>query len=131
MRSWTRYPRTTKLSGSTLVIRVVQLGLGGGASQIAEVVRVLKPGGKFIIVESSQPSNPVIKPLFHVFLKGFVAPVGSLISRNKEAYQYLATSVSNYFTPAEVKQMLVKAGFSGVTYRPLVFGSAGIHVAVK
>lgn len=98
---------------------------------LGEVVRVLKPGGKFIIVESSQPSNPAIKPLFHIFLKGFVSPVGSLISKNKGAYQYLATSVSNYFTPNEVRQMLLKAGFSSVTYRPLVFGTAGIHVAVK
>jgi len=98
---------------------------------LGEVVRVLKPGGKYVIVESSQPSNLAIKPLFHVFLKGFIAPVGSLISKNKGAYQYLATSVSNYFTPEEVKQMLVKAGFSSVTYRPLVFGTAGIHVAVK
>ncbi|MDO8578599.1 MAG: ubiquinone/menaquinone biosynthesis methyltransferase [Dehalococcoidales bacterium] len=98
---------------------------------LGEIVRVLKPGGKFIVVESSQPSNPVIKPLFHIFLNGFVAPVGSLISKNKGAYRYLATSVSNFFTPAEVKQMLLKAGFSGVSYRPLVFGTAGIHVAVK
>ncbi len=98
---------------------------------LGEVVRVLKPGGKFVIVESSQPSNPVIKPLFHLFLNGFVAPVGSLISKNKGAYRYLVSSVSNFFTPAEVKQMLLKAGFSGVTYRPLVFGTAGIHVAVK
>ena len=98
---------------------------------LGEIVRVLKPGGKFVIVESSQPSNPAIKPLFHVFLKGFVAPVGSMISRNKEAYRYLATSVSNFFTPAEVRQMLLKAGFSSVAYRPLVFGTAGIHVSVK
>ena len=98
---------------------------------MGEVVRVLKQGGKFVIVESSQPSNPAIKPLFSVFLNGFVAPVGSLISKNKGAYRYLATSVSNFFTPDEVKQMLLKAGFSRVTYRPLVFGTAGIHVAVK
>ena len=98
---------------------------------LGEVVRVLKPGGKFVIVESSQPSSPVIKPLFHVFLNGFVAPVGSLISNNKGAYRYLANSVSNFFTPDEVREILLKTGFRSVGYRPLVFGTAGIHVAVK
>ncbi len=98
---------------------------------LSEVVRILKPGGKWVIVESSRPANPIIKPLFRVFLHGFVSPVGSVISKNGPAYRYLATSVSNFFTPNEVREMLLKAGFSGVSYRPLVFGTAGIHVAVK
>lgn len=98
---------------------------------LSEVARILKPGGKWVIVESSRPSNAIVKPLFRLFLNGFVAPVGSIISKNRPAYRYLATSVANYFTPAEVREMLIKAGFSSVAYRPLVFGTAGIHVAVK
>lgn len=98
---------------------------------LTEVVRILKPGGKWVIVESSQPSSRAVKPLFRVFLNGFVVPVGSLISNNEPAYRYLATSVSNFFTPDEVKQLLIEAGFSSVDYRPLVFGTAGIHIAVK
>jgi len=98
---------------------------------LSEVLRVLKQNGRYVIVESSQPANRTIKTLFDLFLRGFVAPVGSLISNNRGAYSYLAESVSHFYSPPEVKQMLLTAGFSHVSYRPLVFGTAGIHVATK
>lgn len=98
---------------------------------LSEVLRVLKQNGRYVIVESSQPANRTIKILFNLFLRGFVAPVGSLISNNRGAYHYLAESVSHFYSPPEVKQMLLTAGFSDVSYRPLVFGTAGIHIATK
>ncbi len=98
---------------------------------LSEVLRVLKKNGRYVIVESSQPGNNTIRVLFKIFLRVFVAPVGSLISNNKGAYNYLADSVSHFYTPREVKDMLLMAGFSAVNYRPLVFGTAGIHIATK
>jgi demethylmenaquinone methyltransferase/2-methoxy-6-polyprenyl-1,4-benzoquinol methylase len=98
---------------------------------LAEVKRVLKPGGRYVIVESSQPKNPVIRKLFHLYARFVIRPVGIVFSRNKGAYRYLAESMSNYYTSAEVRKMLLKAGFKTVDYRPLLFGVAGIHVAVK
>ena len=98
---------------------------------LSEVFRVLKRNGRYVIVESSQPANRTLKTLFNLFLRGFVAPVGSLISNNRGAYKYLAESVSHFYSPPEVKQMLLTAGFSDVSYRPLVFGTAGIHIATK
>lgn len=100
-------------------------------SHLSEVLRVLKQDGRYVIVESSQPGNRIIKTFFKLFLRAFVAPVGSLISNNKGAYQYLAESVSHFYSPREVKEMLLTAGFSHVSYRPLVFGTAGIHIATK
>ena len=100
-----------------------------GKSHLKEVARVLKPGGRYVIVESSQPENGVIRWFHHLYLKGFVGPAGQLLSGNKGAYRYLASSAAQYFMPSEVKEMLLKAGFSSVTYKPLFFGAAGIHVA--
>jgi len=98
---------------------------------LAEVLRVLKRGGQYVILESSQPGNRVIRALFHVYLRAFVAPVGTLLSGNRGAHHYLAESASRFYSPEKIKQMLLTAGFREVGYRPLFFGAAGIHVATK
>ena len=102
------------------------------ASQyLSEVFRVLKQGGRFVIVESSQPRNKFIRKLGHFYIRLVVPRLGYLLSGDKGAYQYLAESMTNYYTPDEIRAILLKAGFSEVRYRPLFFGTAGIHVAIK
>jgi demethylmenaquinone methyltransferase/2-methoxy-6-polyprenyl-1,4-benzoquinol methylase len=101
------------------------------SDHLTEIVRVIKPGGRFVIVESSQPKSSLIKKLFYIYLRIYVAKIGALISGNKGAYNYLAESATRFYTPGEIKDMLMKAGFSRVDYRPLFFGAAGIHIAVK
>jgi len=98
---------------------------------LAAVWRVLKTGGRYIIVESSQPENRIIRTLFHLYLRAFVGPVGMLLSGNKSAYRYLTESTARYYSPREVRDMLLAANFREVSYCPLLFGAAGIHVAVK
>jgi demethylmenaquinone methyltransferase/2-methoxy-6-polyprenyl-1,4-benzoquinol methylase len=102
-----------------------------GPPHLTEVKRILKPGGRYIIVESSQPENRLIRALFHLYLRAFVTPVGILLSGNKSAYRYLAESARRFYSPREVRDMLLTAGFRDVNYRPLLFGAAGIHVAFK
>jgi len=102
-----------------------------GLSHFAEVKRVLKSGGRYVIVESSQPANRIIRALFHAYLRFFVMPVGILLSGNKGAYRYLAESASHFYSPQEVRDMLVMAGFRDISYRTMLFGAAGIHVAIK
>lgn len=101
------------------------------SSHLSEVFRVLKPGGKFIIIESSQPSSGIIRFLFHLYLKLFVSKIGTLISGNRQAYRYLAESATRFYSPSEIEQMLTASGFSKVTFRPFLFGVVGIHTAIK
>ena len=101
------------------------------SDHLAEIVRIIKPGGRFVIVESSQPKSSLIRKLFHIYLRVYVAKIGALISGEKGAYNYLAESATQFYTPGEIKDMLMKAGFSKVDYQPLFFGAAGIHIAVK
>jgi demethylmenaquinone methyltransferase/2-methoxy-6-polyprenyl-1,4-benzoquinol methylase len=100
-------------------------------AHFTEVVRVLRPGGRYVIVESSQPENGLVRALFHLYLRAFVGPVGLILSGNRGAYRYLTESAARFYSPCEVRDMLLSAGFREVSYRLLLFGAAGIHVAVK
>lgn len=98
---------------------------------LSEVFRVLRAGGRYVIVESSQPNNRFINVIFHLYLRWFVKPDGSLLSGNRSAYRYLTESATRFYSPPAVKELLMATGFSKVRYRPLFFGAAGIHIAIK
>ena len=96
-----------------------------------EINRVLKIGGRFVIVESSQPKNRLIRALFRLYTRNMVFIMGAFISKNKSAYRYLAQSVIHYYTPEEIEALLKNHGFSAATHKPLFFGAAAIHTALK
>jgi len=98
---------------------------------LKEIFRVLRPGGRFVIIESSQPRWKWLKVLFRIWTHYFVYPVGTLLSGNKPAYKYLAHSVINYYTPEEICELLKGYGFREVTYKQLTGGVAALHIAVK
>ena len=58
-------------------------------------------------------------------------PVGTIISANRGAYRYLAESMTRFYTPSEAREMLLSAGFRSVSYRPLLLGAVGLHVAIR
>jgi demethylmenaquinone methyltransferase/2-methoxy-6-polyprenyl-1,4-benzoquinol methylase len=98
---------------------------------IAEVLRVLNTGGKFVILETSQPKSSFIKKLYHLYLRYFVFSFGLLISGNRQAYHYLVDSATNYYAPEELKEILVEVGFRQVSFRRLLWGAVSILIAVK
>ncbi len=100
-------------------------------THLREVLRVLKPGGRFIIVESSQPDSKLLRGLYHLYMRWFVYRIGSMLSGNKQAYHYLAESAARFSTSNEVADMLITTGFRQVSFKPLFLGVAGIHIAVR
>jgi demethylmenaquinone methyltransferase/2-methoxy-6-polyprenyl-1,4-benzoquinol methylase len=98
---------------------------------LAEIHRVLKPGGRFVIIESSQPEWPWLRALFRIYTRYFVYPVGSLISGNRPAYRYLSYSVIHYYKPEEICDLLKEYGFSEITFERLSGGISALHIAVK
>ncbi len=92
---------------------------------------MLRAGGRFIIVETSQPRSRLIQKLYHLYLRWFVSHVGYLLSGNRGAYHYLAESAARFYTSDEIKEMLSTASFRQVSFRPLFLGAIGIHIAIK
>lgn len=98
---------------------------------LIEMHRTLKPGGKLLILEFSRPKNPIIKPLYNFYLNKVLPKVAGIVSGDKEAYEYLASSIAAFYEPEELLSMMRTAGFSSVDRKPLTFGIVTIYIGVK
>ncbi|MEN8224164.1 MAG: ubiquinone/menaquinone biosynthesis methyltransferase [Bacteroidota bacterium] len=98
---------------------------------LSEILRTLKPGGIFVIAESSQPQNKLLRFGFRIYLKVWVEWLGGLLSGHRQAYRYLAVSARNYYTPDEVRHLLEENGFTDCQALPMLGGSAAIYSARK
>ncbi len=96
-----------------------------------EFYRIVKPGGSFVTVETSQPSSPIIKAFFHLYVKLFVQPIGTLISGYKPGYSMLSRTIRRFYPADELADIMKTAGFDKVSYQRLLFGVAAIHEAKK
>lgn len=99
--------------------------------RFGEFRRVLKPGGRFINLETSQPQSFFLKKLVHFYIWLMVKPIGCLISGSKTAYAYLARSIPRFFSAEELTKVLYSAGFAKVDFILLSFGVSAIHIAIK
>lgn len=98
---------------------------------LAEMYRILRPGGRLVILEFSRPTNPVIKPLYTFYLNRLLPWVAGRISGDQEAYQYLASSIAAFYAPETLMQMMREAGFSGVRRVTLTFGIVSLYIGEK
>lgn len=97
----------------------------------SEIHRVLKPGGSFINIETSQPSNPFIRKCFHLYIKMFVEGIGSRLSGSRTAYAYLARTIPRFYDAPALSEILLEAGFASVTFSQMFFGITALHKAIK
>jgi len=95
----------------------------------AEFRRVLRPGGRFVNLETSQPKSRIVRALFHAYVKIMVRRVGTRISGSRAGYAYLASTIPRFYGAGELAGILRAAGFATISVQPLLFGAAAIHVA--
>ncbi len=98
---------------------------------LREFHRVLKPGGRFINLETSQPSSNPIRIAFRLYTRQVIKLVGRIISGSKTGYAYLAHTVPRFFNAEALSDILYESGFSRVNYITMTFGAVAIHKAVK
>jgi demethylmenaquinone methyltransferase/2-methoxy-6-polyprenyl-1,4-benzoquinol methylase len=96
-----------------------------------EFRRALKPGGRFVNLETSQPRFRPVRHLFRAYVRTFVRPVGCCLSGSSAGYAYLSSSIRQFYPAEELAAILKEAGFSRVTFRRFFFGASAVHVAIK
>jgi len=94
---------------------------------LAEMHRVLKPGGKLVCLEFSLPTSGWIKQLYDVYSFHLIPLAGKLLGGSREAYTYLPESIRGFLRPDELVSLLKQIGFSHVTYRNLTQGIAVVY----
>ncbi|HRD55650.1 MAG TPA: bifunctional demethylmenaquinone methyltransferase/2-methoxy-6-polyprenyl-1,4-benzoquinol methylase UbiE [Parachlamydiaceae bacterium] len=93
---------------------------------IHEVFRVLKPGGTFGILELTEPKNRILKYGHKLYLKIFLPIIGRFFASNKQAYEYLSSSIKNFTKPENIETAMQEAGFVQTSRKPLTGGIATI-----
>ncbi len=96
-----------------------------------EFHRILKPGGRFINLETSQPKSKLLRFLMHLYVKLTVKQIGSMISDSKAGYVYLSKTIPRFYPAEELAEILKEAGFSEVWHKRMFAGITAIHKAVK
>jgi len=98
---------------------------------IGEFRRVLKPGGKLVVLEFSKPRIPVLRSVFKLYFTKVLPIFGGFISGSRKAYEYLPDSVSQFPDQQALASMMEKAGFRDVGFRDLTGGIAAVHTGTR
>jgi demethylmenaquinone methyltransferase/2-methoxy-6-polyprenyl-1,4-benzoquinol methylase len=98
---------------------------------LTEILRVLRPGAKFVILDFFKPSHVAAK-LFHVTYGRFVVPfLGGLISGNRQAYRYLRDSIRGFYTAEDYESLMNRCGFQNVTFKHQWGGASTLFIGAK
>lgn len=98
---------------------------------LSEILRVLKPNGRFVILETSVPTNPLYKFGYGIYSKFILPTIGKLFSKDRVAYKYLSESASVFPYGEALNNILRKIGFINVEDKPQTMGVATIYIASK
>ena len=93
--------------------------------------RVLKKGGRLVILELSVPQNRLMRWLYNLYFLKVLPVIGGRVSGDRGAYEYLPASVLNFPKPDRFREMMAEAGFSAVRHRSFTFGICRMFTGTK
>jgi len=100
-------------------------------NSLNEIYRVLKNGGLLIILETSLPSNPLIRFFYNIHTKIYVRIIGMIFSNNSNAYKYLESSAKIFPYGEDFKKILIDLNFKDIRLDIKLFGASTIYIAKK
>lgn len=98
---------------------------------LKEIKRVLKPGGKALIMEFGLPSNLLVKAVYLLYFRYLLPFVGNIVSKHKDAYSYLNETVEDFPYGEDFTKMMKEEGYKNINIIPLTFGIANLYVGEK
>jgi demethylmenaquinone methyltransferase / 2-methoxy-6-polyprenyl-1,4-benzoquinol methylase len=98
---------------------------------LSEILRVLRPGGDLIILETAVPNNYLLRQFYHLYTQFIMPVIGNLFSKDKSAYQYLSDSAAAFPFGKAFNNILAKNGFIEIEDIPQTLGVASIYRAQK
>ena len=98
---------------------------------LRSMLRVLKPGGKLLVLEFSTPKHELMRKVYDVYSFKILPKMGSVITQDADSYEYLAESIRMHPDQDTLKQMMVDAGFEQVDYTNMTDGIVALHKGYK
>ncbi len=112
----------------------VAFGLRNMASwpkAIAEMSRVLRPGGQLYVLDFSLPTLPLLRPLYVFYLEKIMPRIAGLLTGHRDAFEYLCQSIERFPSGEAMEGLLIENGFATAKTQPFSFGIASLYVAQK